>query len=118
MSELNVVSIIGRIANEPELKYSNNGHPHLTITLANHQNFTKDNESMEETNYFKVRLWGKTAENLQEYLKKGKLIAVNGRLHQYGFESPTGDKISVVEIVANQIQLLSSNGKRKKTETS
>ncbi len=113
MSELNVVSIIGRIANEPELKYSTNGHPHITITLANHQNFNKDNENIEDTNYFKVRLWGKPAENLQKYLKKGRQIAVQGRLHQYGFESPTGDKITVVEIVANQIQLLGSNGKNK-----
>jgi len=114
MSELNVVTIIGRIANEPELKHSTNGVPYISLTLANHQSFLKEEEQTEETNFFKVRIWGKTAENLQQYLKKGKQIAVNGRLRQYSFDTPTGDKISMVEIVSNNLQLLSNNGKKEK----
>ncbi len=115
-NDLNVVTIAGRIANEPEVKYTANGHPTISLSLANHQWIKKENEEKEETNYFKIRLWGKVAENLAEYLKKGKMIAVNGKLHQYSFESPNGDKISVVEIVASQIFFLTSNGKAIKTK--
>ncbi len=114
MNELNSVNLIGRIVNDPELKYSSNNHPTILLSLANHQSFTRDDNPVEETNFFRVRLWGKTAESLQEYLKKGKQIAVNGKLNQYSFDSPSGDKISVVEVVATNVQLLGSKGNGKK----
>ncbi|MBN1897391.1 MAG: single-stranded DNA-binding protein [Spirochaetes bacterium] len=112
MNELNVITLIGRIVNEAELKTSAKGKSHLSITLANH---SVSKEDKEETNFFKVRLWGKLAENTREYLKKGKLIAVCGRLKQYAFDSPAGDRIMIVEIVASQLQFLGGgNGKGKK----
>lgn len=117
MSELNVVTIIGRIATEPEMKHSTkNGIAHISFTIVNHQDFLKEDEKENESNFFKVRVWGKLAESLQPYLKKGKQIAINGRLRQYSFDVPSGDRISTVEIVVNSLQLLSSNKKNQKKD--
>ncbi len=111
MTDLNTVNIIGRIANEPDLSKTSNGISQILLTIANNREYSQNNEKVNEVNYFKIRLYGSMAENLSSYLKKGKQIAISGRLHQYSYDnSQTGFKISVTEIIAHQIQFL---GKKK-----
>ncbi len=112
MTDLNNVVIIGRIANDPELTKTNNGIPQISLTIANNRSYLQNKKTVKEVNYFKVKIYGNVAESISGYLKKGKQLAISGRLHQYSYDNEqSGFKISVTEIIANQIQLLSGNKK-------
>ncbi len=115
MTDLNNVTVAGRIANEPELTHTANGVPQIALTLANNRQYVQNKEKVEEVNFFRVKIYGDIAENLHEYLKKGKSIAITGRLHQYSYDNQqTGFKISITEIIANQVYFLGSFRKQNK----
>jgi len=71
--------LIGRLVRDPELRYTSNGKPYCTFTLAVDRNF-KNSQGETETDFIDTITWGKQAENCAEYLVKGKLAAVLGRL--------------------------------------
>lgn len=116
MSDLNSISMVGRISNEPELKVNGNGTSALIFNIANNRIYKHNEETVDEVSFFRVKLWGKQAENLKEYLVKGKQIGINGRLHQYKFSSPDGNHINITEIIASTIHLL-NDAKNKKAHS-
>ncbi|MBN1410340.1 MAG: single-stranded DNA-binding protein [Spirochaetales bacterium] len=106
-ADINHVVIVGRLTRDAELKYTNSGTPVSKLGVAVNRRRKKDDQWVDEVSYFNVTLWGKTAESLQNYLVKGKQIGVDGELRQNRWEQD-GQARSTVEIVANNIQLLSS----------
>ncbi|MDD5066165.1 MAG: single-stranded DNA-binding protein [bacterium] len=116
MSDLNSVLIVGRVVNEPDLKTNQNGTSSLLFTLVNNRNYLKNEEKMEESNFFRIRCYGRQSENLKKYLVKGKQIGLHGRLHQFKFKTPEGNNKNITEIVASQVQFLSGPGKKKKDQ--
>jgi single-strand DNA-binding protein len=110
---INQVVLIGRLVRDPELKYtSGSGIPVATFTLAIDRPF-KNAEGEREADFVPIVTWRKLAENCAEYLKKGSLSAVTGRLQIRGYEDKEGVKRKIAEIVADNVRFLDS---KKKTE--
>ena len=109
MADVNHVVLIGRLTRDAELKYTNTGFAVSKLSIAVNRWKKSDAGGTEEVSYFDVVLWGKTAEALNQYLVKGKQIAVEGELRQNRWEQD-GQNRSRVEISANNIQLLGGGG--------
>ncbi len=102
---VNRVIEIGNLTRDMELKYTPGGMAIGSFTIAVNRKVKKDQEWVDEVNYFDVSLFGKQAQSLQRFLVKGKQIGVDGFLKQDRWEKD-GQKFSKVSIVANDIQLL------------
>lgn len=109
MADINSVVLVGRLTRNAELKYTNTGMAVSKISLAINRGYKKDDQWVDEVNYFDVTIWGKTAESLQQYLIKGKQIGVEGELRQSRWEQD-GKTHSKVEINANKVMLLGGGG--------
>lgn len=107
-TDLNNVIIIGRMTKDPELKYTQGGQSLANFYLANNRSYAKDGEKKEIVSYFNCVVWGKPAEVIAQYCKKGSKLAITGRLQQRSWEDKEGGKRSTVEIVVENFQLLSS----------
>lgn len=110
---MNLVVLIGRLTRDPELKYlANTGTPVATFSLAVDKQLSKDKRQEAESkgqptaDFINIVVWGKQAENCANYLKKGRLAAVSGRLQSRSYEGKDGTKRYVTEVVANQAQFL------------
>jgi single-strand DNA-binding protein len=100
---LNRVVLVGRITRTPELKYTPAGAPVVSFSIAVDR-FTKDEAGKYETDFFNVTAWRKTAEFVSQYLPKGRLISIDGRLQTRSWvDQATGMKRSAVEIVADNV---------------
>ncbi|MFP4362579.1 MAG: single-stranded DNA-binding protein [Spirochaetia bacterium] len=110
MTDLNHVVLIGRLTRDAELKYINSGTAVTKMSLAVNRRKRSGDGWTEEASFFDVTLWGKLGESLNQYLKKGKQIAVEGELRQNRWEQD-GQPRSKVEIVANNLQLLGGSGR-------
>jgi single-strand DNA-binding protein len=102
---MNHIVLIGRLTRDPELRYTPNGVAVTTFDLA--VNRPIPNQAGErETDFIRIVAWQKTAELCANYLKKGRLAAVEGRLQIRSYEAQDGQKRRVTEVVANQVQFL------------
>ena len=110
MTDLNHVVLIGRLTrdlgdDERSFGYVGNGQARANVSIAVNRSKKSGDEWIDETSYFDITIWGKTAENLKPYLNKGKQICVEGHLKQDRWEKD-GQKMSRVTIVADNVQLL------------
>ena len=109
--DLNRVTIIGRLVRDPELKYIQSGSAVANFSVAcNRYYTTAGGEKKEEVSYFDSIAWGKLGEIVVEYCKKGKRIAIEGRLQQNRWEDQDGKTRSKIEIVADNVQFLDAKG--------
>lgn len=114
MKDLNKISLIGRLTGDAELGYMQSGSAKVDFTLAFTTSAKKGNEWVDESNFVNLTLWGKTGENLKQYLLKGTQVAIEGHLRQERWEKD-GKKQSALKVVVDEIQLLSKgNGSQKK----
>ena len=100
---LNRTMLIGRLTKDPELRYTNSGTPVCSFTLAVDSGFG-DNK---RTDFINIVVWSKQGENCSEYLAKGKLAAVEGRLQIRNYDDKDGNKRYVTEVVADNVRFLS-----------
>jgi single-strand DNA-binding protein len=107
MADINHVVLVGRLTRNAELKYTNNGSAVSKFSLAINQRRKKDDQWVDESHFFDIVLWGKTAESLNQYLVKGKQIGIEGQLRQNRWEQD-GQARSKVEIFATNVMLLGS----------
>ena len=100
MSKLNTNSVIitGNVTRDAELRYTAKQTPVLGFTVACNR---QGQDGQSAADFFPVVLWGKSAEALEKYLTKGKSVLVKGRLQTRSYESKTGEKRNVTEIVAD-----------------
>lgn len=110
---MNLVVLIGRLTRDPELKYlANTGTPVATFSLAVDRELSKDKKQEAESkgqptaDFINIIVWGKQAENCANYLKKGRLAAVSGRLQSRSYEGKDGTKRYITEVVATRIKFL------------
>ncbi len=104
-TDLNSVILIGRLTRDVELTYLQSGSAVANISVAVNRNRKEGEQWISEVNYFDVSLFGKQAENLKQYLLKGKQIAIQGALKQDRWEKD-GQKFSKIRIIASNIELL------------
>lgn len=109
---MNSVILIGRLTKDPELKYlANTGTPVTTFNLAVDKQLSKEKkqelaEKGEPTaDFINIVVWGKQAENCANYLAKGRLVAIQGRIQSRSWETENGRRYAT-EVVANQVQFL------------
>jgi len=112
MASFNKVIIIGNLTRDPEVKYSPKGTAIADIGLAvNHTYKTGDGEKREEVTFIDVTFWGRVAEIVGEYCKKGRPLFVEGRLKLDTWDDKaTGQKRSKLKVIGENIQLLGSKG--------
>ena len=94
----NSVIITGNVTRDAELRYTANQKPVLGFTVACNR---QGPDGQSAADFFPVVLWGKSAEALEKYLTKGKSVLVKGRLQTRSYESKTGEKRNVTEIIAD-----------------
>lgn len=107
---INRVILVGRLTRDPELRYTPSGVAVTNFTLAVNRTFTNQNGER-EADFINVIAWRKLGENVAEYLKKGRLAGVDGRLQTRSYEKD-GRRVYVTEVVAENIQFLDSKGSR------
>jgi len=107
MRSVNKVILIGNITRDPELKKTTSGQSIVTFGLATNREWvTSNNEKHSLAEYHNIVAWGKLAEICQQYLRKGKLIYVEGYLKTRSWDSPEGAKIFKTEIVIYDMIML------------
>ena len=107
---LNSVVLIGRLATDPDLKYTQSGVAVCNFRLAVERPFA-NRDGERETDFFTVVCWRKLAETVGEYLDKGRLVGVKGRMQVSQWEQD-GQKRERVEVVADEVRFL--DGKRER----
>lgn len=110
---MNSVNLIGRLTRDPELRYTpKNGTPVATFTLAVDRELSREKRQEVESkgqptaDFINIIAWGKQAENCANYLKKGRLAAVSGRLQTRSYEGKDGTRRYVTEVIASQVEFL------------
>lgn len=102
---MNKVVLIGRLTRDPELKFTpGTGAAVTTFTLAVDRRFKK--EGQQSADFIPVVVWGKTAENTANYMSKGKLMSVAGRIETRSYEAKDGGRRYVTEVVADEVSFL------------
>jgi len=105
---LNKVMIIGNLGRDPEMRYTPSGKPVTTFSVATSRAWsTSEGEKREETEWFNVVAWSSLAEICKQYLSKGQQVYIEGRLQTRHWEDQEGNKHTSVEIVANEMIILS-----------
>lgn len=108
VSSMNKVILIGRLGNDPELKYTPNGTAQAQISLATSEKWKdSDGNQKEKTEWHRIVAWRRQAEFVGEWLKKGQLVSIEGKLQTRSWEQD-GQKKYMTEIVADNITMLGS----------
>jgi single-strand DNA-binding protein len=101
---LNKAMIIGNLGRDPEMRYTPNGQAVTQFTVAVNRNYKgQDGEWQEETEWFRIVVWGQQAERAAENLRKGNKVYIEGRLQTRQWEDQSGQKRYTTELVANQV---------------
>ncbi len=116
---MNIAILIGRLTRDPELRYiPTTGKAVANFAIAVDRTYTsRTGEKM--TDFFNIVVWGKQAENCANYLTKGRLVGVKGTIETRSYETQTGEKRYITEIIAENVQFLEwgERNQRNNTET-
>ena len=119
---VNKVILIGRLGSDPEVRYTNDGTPVATFSLATDEKWKdKNGQKVEKTEWHRIVAWRKLGEVCGEYLTKGKLIYIEGKLQTRQWEDKNGNKKYTTEVIANGMKMLGGapgNGQSVKPEQS
>ena len=111
MVSVNKITIIGNLGSEPEMRYTPSGRPVTSFRVATNWRYTtSEGERKEETDWFTVVSWGKLAEQCNQYLTKGRLVYIEGRLRMRTWEGQDGQTRARNEIVADRVKFLDRQG--------
>ncbi len=102
---LNRVVLVGRLTKDPELKYTPNGVAVANFTLAVNRPFSNQ-QGEREADFINCVVWRKPAENVANFLKKGSLAGVDGRLQTRSYDNQQGQRVYVTEVMAESVQFL------------
>ena len=105
---LNKVMLIGRLGKDPELRYTPSGSPVATFNLATDESYKdKEGKKVESTDWHRVVVWNKLAEICGQYLKKGSLVYIEGKIKTRSYDDKqSGQKKFITEIVGDQMSML------------
>jgi single-strand DNA-binding protein len=104
-NDINMVVLVGRLTRDPEMRYTSTGLALCRFSLAVNRKKRSGDNWVDEVSFVDISIWGRQAEALNNYLNKGKQVAVQGELRQSRWEQD-GQKRSRIEVVANNVQLL------------
>src|SRR5690606_14731108 len=101
---LNRVVLVGRLTKDIELRYTPNGIAVANFTLAVNRPFKKDGE--QQADFINIQVWRAPAENAANYLSKGSLCGIDGKIQTRNYEGSDGKRVYVTEVVADSVQFL------------
>ena len=104
---MNRVCLVGRLTAKPELRYTNSNLPVTRFSLAVNRTFSNNN-GQRETDFINIVVWRKQAENVCNFLDKGSLVSVEGRIQTGSYDGQDGQKRYTFEVVADSVQFLES----------
>lgn len=102
---INRVVLVGRLTKDPELRYTPNGIASARFTVAVNRTFSNQ-QGEREADYIQCVAWRKQAENLANFMRKGSLIGVDGRIQTGSFEGQDGKRVYTTDVVADSVQFL------------
>ena len=102
---MNRTVLVGRLTKDPDLRYTANGTAVAQFTLAVNRTFTNQ-QGEREADFINIVVWKKAAENAANYLKKGSLAGVDGRIQTRNYDGQDGKRVYVTEVVADSVQFL------------
>jgi single-strand DNA-binding protein len=106
---MNRTILVGRLTKDPTLSYTPSGVAVANFTLAVNRNF-KNAQGETEADFISCTVWRKPAENVANFLKKGSLAGVDGRIQTRNFEGQDGKRVFMTEVVAESVQFLEPKG--------
>jgi single-strand DNA-binding protein len=108
---VNRVILVGRLGRDPETRYTGGGQAVANFSVATDESYKdKNGERQKRTEWHKIVVWGKQAEIAQQYLKKGSLVFIEGRIQSREWQDKEGQKRTSFEIVANNFRMLGGRG--------
>jgi single-strand DNA-binding protein len=105
----NRVILIGRLTKEPELRFTASGKAVANFTLAVDRPFL-NGQGTRETDFIRIVVWGKQGETCANYLGKGRLVAVEGRLQVRNYQTPEGQNRTATEVIGETVRFLDRKG--------
>ena len=109
MSSLNKVLLIGRLGKDPEIRYTPEGSPVASFSLATSENWTDKNGTRQErTEWHNIVAWNKLADICKQFLSKGRQVYIEGRIQSREYTDREGVKRRITEIIASQMVMLGS----------
>jgi single-strand DNA-binding protein len=106
---INRVVLVGRLTKNPELRYTPNGVAVTTFTLAVNRPF-KSKQGDQEADFVPIVVWRKPAENAANFLSKGSIAGVDGRIQTRNYDNNEGKRVYVTEVIADSVQFLEPKG--------
>lgn len=104
MNNLNQLTLLGNLARDPEIKYTNEGLAIADLRIAVNRKWKdKEGNDMGSVEFFNVTAWNKLAENCANDLKKGDRVIVSGRLNHRSFDTKDGKKINIMNVIADVV---------------
>lgn len=103
---MNVVTMVGRLSKDVELRFTQSGKAVGNFTLAVNREYAREGEP--KADFFPIVVWGRQAETCNEHISKGYLVGVRGRLQVRSFDGKDGSKRYVTEIVADNVSFLAA----------
>ncbi len=111
MASVNKVILVGNLGRDPELRYTQSGQAVANFTLATNEKWKdKEGASQERTEWHRIVVWGKSAENCAQYLQKGRSVYIEGRLQTREWEDNSGNTRTTTEVTAQTVQFLGGRG--------
>ena len=113
---INNVVLIGRLTRDAELRYTPSNIAVATFNLAVNRNFKNDNGDR-EADFINVVMWRQQAENFANWVKKGNLVGITGRIQTRSYDNQQGQRVYVTEVVAENFQMLESRNQQSSNDT-
>jgi len=111
---MNKVILVGRLGKDPELGYTQSGTPNCKFSLATTE-FSKDKDGTpgQKTMWHNIVIWGKTAENVAKYIRKGSQVLVEGKINNRSYVDKSGEKKYISEVTCYSVEFLDSKIKKQ-----
>lgn len=109
---INNVTLVGRLTKDVELKYTPQNIANVSFTLAVNRTF-KNANGEREADFINVVIWRQSAENFANWVKKGALIGITGRIQTRNYENQQGQRVYITEVIADNFQMLESRSQQQ-----
>ena len=114
---LNKIQIIGRLGQDPETRSTQNNTTVTNLSVATSERYkNKQGEQVETTEWHRVTAWDRLGEICRDYLKRGSLVYIEGKVQTRDYEDKDGVKRYVTEIIAREMKMLDSKGEPEKAK--
>ena len=111
MININNAVLVGRITKDPELRKTKSNISVVSFTLAVNRRFKAEGQDQPEADFIQCLAWRQSADFLAQYCHKGDMVSAEGRIQTRNYENEKGERVYVTEVVAENVQLISKEGK-------